>query len=101
MAANGEPSAFLAAQRNFIFANKLPDVLKAHRRLIGSLAVNLGSSVNHLRCRDAARRWHVPLARFNKVVVNERQNLIRGDKGAIAVDDPEAVRSEEHTSELQ
>jgi len=30
VAANGEPGAFFAAQRDFIFADELADVLEAH-----------------------------------------------------------------------
>src|SRR5258708_36393133 len=34
---------------------------------------------------------HIPVARFDEIVVDERENLIGGDPRAVAIDDAEAV----------
>src|SRR5437667_209252 len=92
LVAYGQPRAFFAAQRNLIFADELADVLEADRRLMDALAVRFCDGINHLRCRHAARRRHLPLARFRQVVIDKREDQVRLHPRAVAVTDSKAVR---------
>ncbi len=91
VAANGEPGAFFAAQRDFVFADELADVFEAHGRLMDGLAVQFGDRIDHVRRRDAARRGHFPFARFDEIVVHEREDQVGLDPRAVVIDDAEAV----------
>ena len=91
MAANGQPRALFPAESNFVFANELPDVFEADRRLMNRLAMRSCDRVNHLCGRHAARCGQFPLARFDQVVVDERKNQIRLDPGAVAIHDAKPV----------
>src|SRR5260221_3299735 len=86
-----EAGAFFAAKSDFVLTNKLANVLKADGSLKRGLAARLRRGVNHLRCSDAARSGHVPVARFDEVIVNEREDLVRRNPAAVAVDDAEAI----------
>ena len=91
VAANREAGAFFAAHGDFVFADELADILEADGSLIRCLAVRFCGGVDHLRCCDAAGGGHFPAARFDEIIVNERENVIRGNPGAVAIDDAEAV----------
>src|ERR1700686_2989301 len=91
VSANREACALLAAQRDLILANQLPYIFKSHRRLKSGLPVNSCRGIDHLRRSHAARRGHFPLPCFHQIVVNERQDLIRRNPCAIAIDNSEAI----------
>ena len=91
VAADREPGAFFAAHRDFVFADELADVFEADGSLISGLAVGFRGGVDHLRCGDAAGGGHFPAARFDEVVVDESEDVIGRDPGAVAIDDAEAI----------
>src|SRR5260221_996930 len=86
-----EASAFFAAKSDFVLANNLANVLKADGSLKRGLAARLRRGVNHLRCSDAARSGHVPVARFDEVIVNEREDLVQRNPGAAAAADSQPI----------
>src|SRR6267378_2215511 len=55
------------------------------------LSARLGRGVNHLRSGDAARGGHVPVTRFDQIIVGQREDLVGGNPRAIAIDDAETV----------
>ena len=92
VAANGESRAFLAAQRDLILPNQLPDIFETHRRLVDGLPVRSCRRVDHLSGCHAARRRHVPFAGVDQIIVDERQNKIGLDPGAVAIHDRSGPR---------
>ena len=74
MAANGEAGAFFTAERDFIFADQLADVFEADRGLVDSLAVKFCGGVNEFGGGHAAGGRHFPSARFDQIVIDERED---------------------------
>src|SRR5260221_6352958 len=91
VAANGEAGAFFSAEGEFIFANELADVFEADGSLIGGLSVELGGGVDEFRSGNAAGGGHVPSARFDEVIVDEREDKVWLDPGAVGIDDTKAI----------
>src|ERR1700676_213996 len=91
VAANGEAGAFFTAESDFVFADELADIFEADGSLVRRLAVRTSGGVEELRCGDAAGCGHFPAARFYEIVVDECENVIWLDPGAVAIDDAEAV----------
>src|SRR5215470_9863057 len=84
MAATGEAGAFFAAESDFILANVLADVLEADRSLQRGLAVGFCGGVEELRSGDAAGGGQLPAASLDEVVVDEGENVVRLNPGAVA-----------------
>ena len=91
MAANGEAGALLASERDGVFQNQLADVLESDRRLMNFAAVFGGNGVEQMRRGHAARGIQLPAAAFDEVVVEQAENVIGRNPGAVRVDDAEAV----------
>src|SRR5262249_18704075 len=88
---NGQPGAFLATQSNFVFADELANVLEADRSLMHALATRFYYNIDHLHHNYTSNGRHFPLARFDQIVVDERENQIRLNPRAIAIHDSKAV----------
>ena len=73
MATNRHPRAFLASQRDFVFAKQRANVLETDRRLIDLHAVKFGDRVDQLRRRNAARGAELVSARLEQVVEYQPQ----------------------------
>ncbi len=92
MSANRQPRALFSAQSNLVLANQLADVFEAHRRLICFLPMRFRRRIDQLRGCHAARRRHLPAARLDNVVIDQRQNVVRLNPRAVAVNHSKAVR---------
>src|SRR5580700_12122782 len=92
MPANGEPRALFAANGNGILVDQLTDVFEANRRLIQANLVMIRESVDKVGGRDRLRHTVLPAARLDKVVEEQRDDVIRLDEGTVGVDNAEAVR---------
>src|SRR6185437_683094 len=91
VAANRHARAFFAAQRNLILFKIRTNILKSNRCFENRHIVMLRDCVKKMRGGDAARDAKLPAARLDKVVEDERENMIRRKEGAVAIENAEAI----------
>src|SRR4029077_18003702 len=83
--ANGEAGTFFAAESDFIVANELADVLKAHGRLENGLSGGFCCGVEEFRCRNSSSGGQFPSPRLDEIIVYESEDQIGLDPRTVRV----------------
>ena len=91
MVPDGKPRALFPADRDLVLLDQLADVLESHRRLMQLHLVMVGESVDQVGRGDGFRYAVFPAARFDQVIEEQRDDVVRLDECSIGIHDPKAV----------
>src|SRR6201987_3237149 len=91
MPANRQPRALFAADHDLVLIDQFADELESHRRLVQRNLEVLRNSIDQVRRCDGLGHSIPPAARLHQIIEQQRNDVIRLDKRAVAIDNSEAI----------
>ncbi len=89
---DGEAGAFLAADEDAVAEDQRANIFEADRRFVDAEAMERGDSIEEMRGGDAACGIELHAAGFDEVIVEQAENVIGRDEGAIGIEYAVAIR---------